>query len=1553
MDQLFDSLSEDWVSQPHSPQSEQARRSSSVASSPSQLSNPSQSRIPRFKPRTSSRLSSDGTINSRRPSSIASNDAAKHPLREKTPSNLNSFNNKAHPKDTGKSEIARLDRILKGPSTKASPLPASEETVQHKVSPAKCQVANGTPEWKRRLGGNAGMTDQPDLFSPIGLQNVFRPPTVKVKAEQKRGTKYKASVMAKMPSSPPTHAAESGPISPQYAENTEENVTRNMGALDRNSRQPQAPVQGKGPSADNKMDEGKGPKRTSSQHSNNCSSSVMNQHTSKEKGAKALSIESRPSHSQHAIKSNKGLEESIFAPSERSRITSGQTEDCNEGLSPFFVSRQQTIDGRIDYAAVVDPEQVRRQIQDLALNTRRPHSGSSDCDITYTGAHSPSVPLSQRCPSSELTSHSLPDDLSTGTESFMMNGGFVNPRRGGFSQEGSFLKKPLSPSSPPVARFEGTSIVSTARRKSAASFSDGSNITEQQAGSPSTLKGEQVGQPSSSEGPISSGSPLKLFGLYDTYTNNRLARRMSRFEETLPDGRENDESLKDDHDDSAVYADDISADPSFSEDRFSRVHGERQSSRLSSFGKGELDRHPFGSSGHFPRPQGSEHRRDADLPREGPEQFRFERNVEGSSEPSHEPPSRRKRKKHISNSLEGENTTEDFPKLEEGRETKDGFNDKPEEVFWTAHGKRLPYSPVKNPQQKRRRTLLEAELNIDHIASPLHSQVKEAPTKSMVGKKRKDALYDSQPQVADPDVLATRQILRPRNPTPSQSGQRGLHRVHGSEETKTKTQGHEANDLTMQGRSDLIIDAPTEKLAEELASLAVNVAQDMSNDIRKPSVTTADFFNEAQQIMQLIRNRGQPPSSHISEQLSVVESEDDEYDSKFLDSTKDAFSRPPSREGGSLRRVREPAHLDARVVSQLRKYEDNDDIGMALSSSLHSLKVPGSVEPLATAGIRDVLKRSGAIMDSDHNTRILESTLGSRERKQSSATDVPATNMNEQAQSFGSQSTSGPSTTRSIPTNSSRGSRNKAVIAPETVAHLLSDQVAGMTFDHERQIWVKSRSSSKADNSSKKGSASSEITDDDLLGAIPDLSVDEIEELRRTKVADNRSKSLASASDHVSNHDHAVNEYDGLRSENEILPSSRPHTADGQRIRTEDISLAPSKYSHFASSGPAPETRATSWGDEAFGRKPLPVRTISKAARAGKVEHAEEVEHEISILEGRTSQTPKRNGHRQPRVVTVAFSSPLIDQIDASYLPESDSLLPDEYDYSELEESPIHQASELKVLSSAKKPSIGFRRGSVYRSSSRRMSIGRQPHNARPMSRLDEHEELSIIHCSNGAGVNVAIATPLNTRSLLVPHSSGQTSSIGFQLSPLPDFTVHQIDRPLDRSTIADSQQLQIWKRLEAHVSLSAQEIVEKITDVEPYEPYWEYLRAIDLRNRGMLTLHMLNDFCTRLEELDVSCNQLGEVNGAPSSLRYLNARQNCLSSLSAWGHLYNLQFLNISGNQLTSLRGFQSLVHLRELNANDNQIESIEGVFALDGLTRLSLRRNQVRFVDFEESNM
>ena len=115
----------------------------------------------------------------------------------------------------------------------------------------------------------------------------------------------------------------------------------------------------------------------------------------------------------------------------------------------------------------------------------------------------------------------------------------------------------------------------------------------------------------------------------------------------------------------------------------------------------------------------------------------------------------------------------------------------------------------------------------------------------------------------------------------------------------------------------------------------------------------------------------------------------------------------------------------------------------------------------------------------------------------------------------------------------------------------------------------------------------------------------------------------------------------------------------------------------------------------------------------------------------------------------------------------------------------------------------------------------------------------------------------------------------------------------------------------------------------------------------------MLDDFCGGIEELDVSNNKIGELNGIPSTVRRLNIRGNCLSDLAAWNSLYNLQYMNVSENNLQSVKGFHSLVHLRALKADHNEIRSLNGLEDLDGLISLSLRCNTLRAVDFKGFNL
>ncbi|MCJ1463444.1 hypothetical protein MMC07_002051 [Pseudocyphellaria aurata] len=1395
MDEWLDSLSEDWISQPGSSNSNSVLNTSPGLNNSSQYSHASQSRIPRYKPRSISTAVGSIATQSERRSFSTSSPTKQAPLNEKSLSNMNSSLSQGR-KGPASPAAETVPKTRRQPSTASLPS-MRQETVQHRPSrpsPLKKSSPQSTPEWKRRVQeGKPAPGDRCDLFSPISLEKVFRPPTL-------------------VPKTKPTQCAK-----------------------------PRTPL-----------------------------------------------------------------------------------DELSSSPPPF-------------------PSNVKR-----AFKTD---------DLPLSSNEQP-----------DWTTHSLPDDLSTGTDAFAANGGFVNMRRGDYSNDGSFQRRPLSPSSLPAfdsSRLrpspQASRIVTDSRHPKAPSIA-----RVRPSPLPSTPKKQLAANPSSQGQARSSGSPLKLFDKYDTFTNDRLSRRMSKFEETMQIevAEENNADIEEDNE-SMMPENSILMQESAQEPGRDVHHS--SSARISSFGEGELDGHVFAtdnsSISHVVTEKGKAAEGMDSAAKSNAGGFKFEqwpmpnsrfrdpneRILSGGNPHLPIQDLKREREDHVG---EPSLLANDTP-------TSPGYNEIPKEESRNAQGKRLPRSPAKNPQSKRRRTFRSSEeVGHDSPQDETATEMKGPTVKSVVGRKRKDALYDGQSQAADPKILAMRQMLRPRSSTNYSQGRTShVERAIGNEDKKPQT----LTALESSSIQHVDMDPPTKQLVEELATFTRSMVQDITHDSRKASVTTADFFNEAQQIMQLIRAQGRPQSTHEPVEESEAENHT-EQDSNADESTKDEFSRPPSRVGASLRRLREPTLVDQRIISHLRKFEDKDDFGITLSSSLKSLQIRQPDEE--SLDINNNSQGHGNSVESEPpNLRILNQNLRLDGGKRSSSMEqIPALYTDTQPHSVSSHLTSGPSTGRSLQTLSSRGSGNKVIIAPEIVSHLLSDQIAGMTFDHERQVWVKRKVESKGGHSELANCASSEMTDEDLLGEIPDLSVDELEEMQKIKDAAKSLKNPGSELNGISNYDFAkpLTMRDEELRRSDQNQNDRPRTAESAILPTHDDSSAPSKYSRFASSGPVAETRATSWGDDVLPQKSaeMALENLTKSPVDFDVRD-EEVEHEISILEGRLSRTPTCSNHRerQARVITVAFSSPQMDQMTPYASNGGPNMWDDEGDL-DLDDSPIRLDSR-PAPSSLRKLSGRANRRSSYCSPSRPRSMGSQSYVARPMSRLDEQDEISFLQSSRAlnARLDMVISTPLSfQQSMVAPHvpSTGQQSSVGFHLSPLADFTVHQTDSPNPgRHDLTNHCGLLPPPEAQGKYSLATQDLVKQLTDLEPFEPYWDLIRSINLQKRGLVTLHNLGGFCRRIEELDVSDNSLEQVEGAPSSIRDLKICRNQLSDLTAWGHLQNLQYLDISHNHIHSLKGFQGLVHLRELKADGNLIESLDGIIEHDGLLRLSLRSNLVESVDFEGSNL
>ena len=1547
MDRWLDSLSEDWISQPRS-----AHSSSIVKDGYSPTSSSSQSRIPRYKPRSISNISnkSKAVLGKSKPRGTSLNETA---LKEKTSSNLNSAQQRL---PTGQTKPQSLNaasmRLRKRHDSSDLSHPVPLGTVQYKSSPVKERGPQATPEWKRRvLKENGGG----DLFSPIGLESVFNPPTAKTFSRGQPTGKRKPIPQENMSSRPPPlplisqqeHAA----AGPDFQKPVPSSVSQHSADGKRSCPEDDTMRSPLAPSS----------KRATKRENDGSVSELRSpDHVAGDLGPDA-------SPAAHARPLSVSDRSSVRRSAEREEVTGNSStndKSHNEDISPFFISRRNTVDGRVEYAAVdksmerlrVEMDKLRSQQQNI------PSSRSSDHGIDHTESRLSERPLSHG-QMDEVTSQSLPDDLSMGTDAYVANGGFVSVHRGGYSNDGSFQRRPVSPSLLPD--LDGPSLKSRLSTGVEVMVSPAPPEHYSQTKSktpsspPQTPKNDSHGNSDSYERPKSSGSPLKLFENYDTFTNDRLARRISKFERTLTQELD-EESIQ------------VPSSPSprrrrrYIQSQEEPLNNNLNTRRISSFGDGQLEGHDFAMRQvsesnvlceqveqgiEFPsssqqRPNSPESRSAVFCHRSGSDLNRDKKSKERTKYAGKIPGQRAEEGK-----IRGESRAIDSRKhiLQATHDHR--------EALRTSTGKRLPYSPAKDPAPKRRRTL-QASASLDHgfIKSP-DVEVEEKLTKHVHGRKRKDALYDNDRQVADPSTIAMRQILQPRLPGPIQPGSSTKMRLHDRDrEPSSSEEGQDPNPA---------VDSNTQIVAGALATVALNTVQDMTCGSRKASVTTADFFNEAQQIMQLIRAKGRPRSSHNTAEASEVERTTIAEESVMEDSTKDEFSRPPSRDGSGPSRQREPLHMDARVVSQLRKFEDEDDLGLALSSSLRVLQIHESLTaPELVNNDLDNDNPHSSTESDPPNIRIRQGLTESHsDRHLSSSKDPSSAGTEVRHHSQGSQSTSAPSSNRSNPTGSSEGSTKRMVIAPETVAHLLSDQMAGMVFDRQKQLWVKRKSSPNAGGMESLDRSASEETDEDLFGGIPDLSVDEMKELQTVKDVVSSMRLRGSTVDEISTHDHltSTEQQNRVLSTRNVNDDARPHTADGKLIEPIETSSAPSKYSHFASSGPAPGTRATSWGEEVDVIKDpqLPIHVHSKTSATLKNEPAEEVEHEISILDGRGSCAPRpRNKHRQARVVTVAFSSPLVDPREYTYEQDNGSQVWEETSDLKLYESPANRGSYQKQSPNVRASFGGLLRSS-QRKASRRASTSNQSYMARPMSRLDERDEMSLVQCTTEnrhMTLEVAISTPLPlSRSLILPPpTTDPRSSVGFHLSPLSEFTVHQVDKPidLDLNQIAKRRGSRVQEP-DTKLSLAAEDLLKKLTDLEPYEPYWDYLRSLDLHDRNLKTLHALEEFCGQVEELDVSNNQIGELDGIPHNVRLLNIRGNCLSDLAAWNSLRNLQYLDVSGNHLKSLKGFQFLIHLRALKAEYNEMETLSGLEDLDGLNILSLRGNRLRNVDFEKFNL
>lgn len=385
-------------------------------------------------------------------------------------------------------------------------------TVQQRSKSASPKKSQETLEWRRRLvRGHVGYGDQTDLFGPSGLENIFAqaPPQASNAPKTRKSMNWlDKSALGSMPSSPPpwpTHA--NGSQSGSAAEEEERLTT--VG---------EAEEDGEDFDHQRYAEDGNSEDQDGSYSSNPFEENDWQQSNESERHSPA-----------HQMSSPERFEPT---PGHQigNRTISGRTE-LEEDFSPVFISKHTTHNGTVGYTAL-DSHTVK-QFQEMNINLQHPDQEESTLD---KGADSEETAEPQDMSRLSVDQSvftdgdsvataapdlSLSENLPTGTPEGAGLGGNVQVKRGGYSAEGSFRERPLSAS--PEREESGFLSPMPARSKSSAETRRGNDV-------PSTPHEEaDRGEPRSR----SSGSPLKLFGPHDTFTSNRLLRRLSQLDPDL------------------------------------------------------------------------------------------------------------------------------------------------------------------------------------------------------------------------------------------------------------------------------------------------------------------------------------------------------------------------------------------------------------------------------------------------------------------------------------------------------------------------------------------------------------------------------------------------------------------------------------------------------------------------------------------------------------------------------------------------------------------------------------------------------------------------------------------------------------------------------------------------------------------------------------------------------------------------------------------------------------------------------------------------------------
>ncbi|QIW99086.1 hypothetical protein AMS68_004604 [Peltaster fructicola] len=937
-------------------------------------------------------------------------------------------------------------------------------------------------------------------------------------------------------------------------------------------------------------------------------------------------------------------------------------------------------------------------------------------------------------------------------------------------------------------------------------------------------------------------TPLKLFAAHDTFTSNRLLHRMTELDDEVVHAARSTQAITRDTTPAHVH-------------------------RHVSFGSGKLNGTPFDTIAAGTS-LGSSPASDVQVPGSKiPHTFRQDSTKLRTSSQTSQVLSKRPRGSGNDHIDQGT-----LPKVQ-------------------SENKRPPASPLKNSTPKRRRTLHASEL-----ASMAHAP--KANIMQQVVDASNTRAHQATSTCTEDSLNPPEHAIDAMDATIREAADDFL----DHEDPSIVEVVLEQIEQSLTDSDPATIRERAEVVAGELAkyTLKVHKADDRDSDgMRKPSVTTADFFREAECVMEYIRARAAKTKSLLAS-VEEAEQEDTGPDESLLMPKGPAqtahhmrVSREPSWEDRPRSGWREPEQQRLqrsavsmnRVASQLRRWQEPDvieeqDVFLVDSGPLQ----------------QDIGEQSSEVVYDQHaQIRITGPSAEYQQRKQDGTDSRPSSQRSAQSSN-----------------ENTRRTDNVGTLAPSAVAHLIGSEVGGMTFDKDKQQWVRTRTAEhKPDNGYLNVHESHITSEDDPFREISDLVVDENSEKRRIS-------SPARMLDTSGRPDQLL----PLPAIGGLPLSTRPASFHGSRsperqLSISDTVLRPQYDAPLQSSVEQSSAKSTLMHSGS---------TLTTAERVNRVfddaEAAIKAEQEFVVAQRATHGT--------------TTSAPDVDYLSRCRDEEDEKLS-------------VHS----QHTSSAQPQSVA-RKPALY--DEQTIPVLPRPWDNHSMIEQSEVSFVAPLPGDRMISVSLSVSKPvipLERVGHVVDLASSPLRHMStMMLSDLPDFTVHDDDaeRPSEAAMVKRFARYAEAERRD-RFALATKELTKALTDRHPDEPYWEELQQLDLRDQSLTTLHGLDTYCNGIRALNVSANKLTHLEGVPRSVRKLAARANALSSLTQFSHLPNLQYVDITRNGLEDLAALQGCIHLRELKADENHIEDINAL-SNSGLLKLRCRRNDIIRLDWVEGD-